>query len=275
MTDGPTWCRRRATLIPPRRSHRTRFHGVLSSAHRWRARVVPKSSPAPPPPVRLARRLDWASLLRRVFGEDVTTCPRCGDPLIVLAFITAPDVTARILGQLGIVSEVLPIAPARAPPVDELELAFDHGCAGHPSYARSRGRPGPLVHCLPPSRCFVRQPTSLASQTEDLRAADTRTLPSSSRPPRRNHASIVLSSPMILAHGLDWASLLRRVLGDDVTRCPRCSDRLRVLAFLTRPDVTATILAHLGLASVVPPIAPARAPPAVDGHELALAFDDL
>jgi hypothetical protein len=48
-----------------------------------------------------------------------------------------------------------------------------------------------------------------------------------------------------------------------------------VLAFLTHPDLTATILDHLGLASAVPPIAPARSPPADDGHELELAFDDL
>ena len=80
---------------------------------------------------------------------------------------------------------------------------------------------------------------------------------------------------MILARRLDWASLLRRVFGEDVTRCPRCGDRLRVLAFLTHPDLTAAILDHLGLASAVPPIAPARAPPAVDTCELELTFDDL
>ena len=80
---------------------------------------------------------------------------------------------------------------------------------------------------------------------------------------------------MLLARRLDWASLLRRVFGEDVTRCPRCGDRLRVLAFLTHPDVTARILDHLGLASAVPPIAPARAPPQDDVRELELAFDDL
>lgn len=73
----------------------------------------------------LARRLDWAALLRRVFGEDVTTCPRCGDALRVLAFITDPHVTAHILDHLGLTSEVVPIAPARAPPADPAsELDF-------------------------------------------------------------------------------------------------------------------------------------------------------
>lgn len=83
-----------------------------------------------------------------------------------------------------------------------------------------------------------------------------------------------MPTPMMLARRLDWASLLRRVFGEDVTRCPRCGDRLRVLVFLTHHDLTATILDHLELVSAVPPIAPARAPPADDGQELELAFDD-
>jgi hypothetical protein len=127
VTDGATWCRRLATLIPPRRSHTTRFHGVLSSAHIWRSRVVPSlptaaepaSTTTPPPTsMTLARRLDWAALLRRVFGDEVTQCPRCGDALRVLAFITDLHVTAHILEHLGLTSDVVPIAPARAPPDD-------------------------------------------------------------------------------------------------------------------------------------------------------------
>jgi len=64
----------------------------------------------------LARRLDWAALLRRVFGDQVTQCPRCGDALRVLALITDPKVTADILEHLGLTSDPVPIAPARAPP---------------------------------------------------------------------------------------------------------------------------------------------------------------
>jgi len=40
-TDGPTLCRRLATLIPPPRGHTVRYHGVFSSAHKLRDRVVP------------------------------------------------------------------------------------------------------------------------------------------------------------------------------------------------------------------------------------------
>jgi len=130
VTDGPTWCRRLATLVPPSRGHLTRFHGVLSSAHRLRPYVVPAVNPAgsddkPPTAMTLARRLDWASLLRRVFGESVTQCPRCGDPLRVLAFITDPHATAGILDHLGLATPIPAIAPARAPPSDHArELDF-------------------------------------------------------------------------------------------------------------------------------------------------------
>lgn len=69
----------------------------------------------------LARRLDWAALLERAFAADVTTCPRCAGPLTVLAFLTEPDVTARILDHLGLPAAVPSIAPARGPPADDLE----------------------------------------------------------------------------------------------------------------------------------------------------------
>ncbi len=129
VTDGPTLCRRLATLIPPRRCHTVRYHGVFSSAHRLRDRVVPTppddaadAAAAPVTASMLARRLDWAALLERVFGADVTTCPRCGDDLLVIAFLTAPNIVAGILDHLGLPAAVPPVAPARGPPADELEL---------------------------------------------------------------------------------------------------------------------------------------------------------
>ena len=126
VTDGPTWCRRLATLLPPRRGHTTRFHGIFASAHRLRARVVPTPVQEPstaPTTLTLARRLDWAALLRRVWGPDVTSCPQCGDRLRVLALLSHPELTAQILAHLGIDSVLPVIAPARAPP-DQLDLSW-------------------------------------------------------------------------------------------------------------------------------------------------------
>ena len=98
---------------------------MFGPAHALRARIVPTpcaasdapaETAAPTSMMGLARRLDWAALLRRVFGDDVTRCPRCGDHLRVRAFLTDPTVTAGILTHLGLRSETPPIAPARAPP---------------------------------------------------------------------------------------------------------------------------------------------------------------
>ena len=51
-----------------------------------------------------------------------------------------------------------------------------------------------------------------------------------------------------------------RVFEIDVLACP-CGGRRRVIALLTDPTVVRRILAHLGLPTTAPAIAPARPPP--------------
>jgi hypothetical protein len=65
---------------------------------------------------------------------------------------------------------------------------------------------------------------------------------------------------------LSWSSLLRRVFALDVLDCPRCHDRLRLIAFISQPDVAKKILDHLGFDSRGPPLSPAHssAPELVD-----------
>jgi hypothetical protein len=60
---------------------------------------------------------------------------------------------------------------------------------------------------------------------------------------------------------LPWAELLRRVHEVDVLQCDRCAGRRRVIAFITDTHVVTAILAHLGLPTLPPGLAPARAPP--------------
>ena len=62
------------------------------------------------------RRYSWAELLRRVFEIDVLVCPSCGGRRKVLSAIHDPDSIARVLGALGLSSEVPELAPARGPP---------------------------------------------------------------------------------------------------------------------------------------------------------------
>ena len=75
------------------------------------------------------RRLDWASLRRRVFQLDVLRCASCGGRRRVIAFIEAGDVSRRILEHLGLPAQV-PAALTRAPPTplqgSDAEPVFDH-----------------------------------------------------------------------------------------------------------------------------------------------------
>lgn len=62
------------------------------------------------------RRLDWASLLRRVFHEDITRCPEFHGRLEVIACPTDPDVVGHILDHLGLLPGCSPRAPPRPAP---------------------------------------------------------------------------------------------------------------------------------------------------------------
>jgi hypothetical protein len=54
-----------------------------------------------------------------------------------------------------------------------------------------------------------------------------------------------------------WADLMRRAFEVDVLACPRCGNRMRVLATIEDPKALQAILRHVGLPSAV-----ARADPA-------------
>jgi hypothetical protein len=58
----------------------------------------------------------------------------------------------------------------------------------------------------------------------------------------------------------NWARLLGRVFALDMTTCPFCRcGSLRIIAAITQESVITRILCHCKLASLQPPIAPARA----------------
>ena len=129
-------------------------HGVFAPTSRLRDKVVPRpastsdgaephaspqvsptspSSPAASPKstsVPSTYRLDWAALLKRVFG-GARRVP-CGsmscsvlvvvDPMRLIACIEEPEVARKILEHLGLRAEPLPTLRAQAPPPVGLEL---------------------------------------------------------------------------------------------------------------------------------------------------------
>ena len=127
---------RLAALVPPRRFHRVRYHGVVAPMAAWRPRIVPQvgvleerrpsqtAGPqvSAPPPGATTRPRDhsWAELMLRVFAQDVLERRRCRSPLRILAQIHPPDTTRAILACLGLSARPPPIAPARRVPEDVL-----------------------------------------------------------------------------------------------------------------------------------------------------------
>lgn len=59
---------------------------------------------------------------------------------------------------------------------------------------------------------------------------------------------------------VSWAQLLMRVFFIDALTCPKCGVAMKVLAFLTDPEVVRKILRYLELPDQPPPLAPARLP---------------
>ena len=128
VMTGKELVRKLAILVPPPRVHQVRFHGVFAPNAKHRAQVVPGRTREPAPgqepakaktePARPTRRdgtsrIDWASLLRRVFKVDVLACARCGGRMRVIAVIEQPPAIEKILSHLGMPHVPLPTLPDR------------------------------------------------------------------------------------------------------------------------------------------------------------------
>ena len=77
------------------------------------ASSTPPAPPADAPNRSRRRSIPWAQLLMRVFHLDALACPRCATPMIVLAFLSEPDVVRKILLHLGLPADLPPTAPAQ------------------------------------------------------------------------------------------------------------------------------------------------------------------
>jgi hypothetical protein len=55
--------------------------------------------------------------MKRTFGFDVLDCPRCGGRVRLIALIEEAAIIGRILGHLGLPTDLPVVRPARAPPL--------------------------------------------------------------------------------------------------------------------------------------------------------------
>lgn len=131
-----------AALVPPPRTHRHRYFGVLAPNSPLRASVTapaqfaqdttPPAQPVPSavastpagaaqPPVEPANRSPahylWAVLIARIYEVFPLLCPLCGGQIRLIAFITSGAEVRKILEHIGVDSEPPRISPARGPPL--------------------------------------------------------------------------------------------------------------------------------------------------------------
>jgi hypothetical protein len=117
---------RLAASVPPPGFHLVHYAGVLGSASKLRALVVP---PPPPesqansthahsshPPTHRSRYRPWAELMKRTFEIDVEQCPNCGGRLKLRSLVIEAHNIERLLRYLGEPLEPPKRAPARDPP---------------------------------------------------------------------------------------------------------------------------------------------------------------
>ena len=155
-----------AALVPPPRTHRHRYFGVLAPNSPLRAAVTALAQPAasqpatvetaqpgagvpgvaapgnaatptPEPearPKRAAHYL-WAVLIARIYEAFPLLCPMCGGQMRIIAFITHSADIRHILDHIGADSEPPRISPARGPPLWEgCDAPVDDGAQGEPDW---------------------------------------------------------------------------------------------------------------------------------------------
>ena len=99
---------------------------MFAPNHHLRAAIVPASVIAATGSSHPAsrRRLDWASLLKRVFATDILVCDACGGAMRILAILPEGDASRAIHEHLG-----LPTEPAPPGAVDPPEPVRDDALA--------------------------------------------------------------------------------------------------------------------------------------------------
>ena len=94
-----------------------------------------------------ASRIDWPSLLRRTFAEDVLACPKCKNRLQVLDVAAKPEEARRQLAEFGFAGDGADVAePARRE--SGAAAVARNGGARQPRSPPARAGPGAAGACI-------------------------------------------------------------------------------------------------------------------------------
>jgi hypothetical protein len=118
-----------AALVPPPRKNTVHYHGVLAPHAKDRDKIVPATSSEEQPvdeqaSTPRAHRLSWAALIARTFNLNLEKCSLCGGKMKAVAAVTDPASIRRYLEGTRQSPHIPEIAPARAPPQEELDFGY-------------------------------------------------------------------------------------------------------------------------------------------------------
>ena len=110
-----------AALLPSARGHLTLYRGVFAANAKLRRHVVPSAGRVDPLLRKKRRQVKsrWAEVMKRSFGFELLTCPKCGGDRRMIDALYAGAAANRILTARGESTEVPVRAPARDPPQGE------------------------------------------------------------------------------------------------------------------------------------------------------------
>jgi hypothetical protein len=164
-----------AALVPPPRTHRHRYFGVLAPNSSLRAAVTALAAPAkqvvvqtepattgegapgvtplghaipptpePATPKRSKAHYLWAVLIARIYEVFPLLCPMCGGQMRLIAFITEGTQIRKILDHIGVDSAPPHISPARGPPLwADCDAQMDDGAQIEPADWDLAAQPAP------------------------------------------------------------------------------------------------------------------------------------
>jgi hypothetical protein len=125
----------------------------------------------------------WAKLMARAGEEFPLECPNCGGDIRLIAFITDPGPSRKILTHLGEPLEPPPVSPASGPPTDWGELVQVHDDRANfqaspdelPDIDIHSLRPHSMPRCGRPARRAFLRPVC-ADETNPALSADSKHL---------------------------------------------------------------------------------------------------
>lgn len=120
-------------MIPPRKAHQTRFHGIFAPNFKDRSKIIKPKAGDPEIQQPEPRRILWADLIKSSFNIDVMVCKKCSGRLEPIANIKDKKVAKLILDSLRIITIVPVIKSGIDPPTDDQLETFEVDSDQRPS----------------------------------------------------------------------------------------------------------------------------------------------